>query len=68
MTTLNDIKARLPDWAKDIRLNLDATIQRSSLDSRPAPRWPRRTQRDRLHWSRHSARPSSWTTGTPTRR
>ena len=36
MTTLNDIKARLPDWAKDIRLNLDATIQRSSLEPRLA--------------------------------
>ena len=26
MTALNTLKARLPDWAKDIRLNLDATI------------------------------------------
>ena len=31
MTSLDSIKARLPDWAKDIRLNLDATISRSSL-------------------------------------
>lgn len=36
MDTLNDIKARLPDWAKDIRLNLDATIARSSLEPRLA--------------------------------
>jgi len=32
MTSLTDIKSRLPDWAKDIRLNLDATIARSSLE------------------------------------
>lgn len=36
MDTLNDIKSRLPDWAKDIRLNLDATITRSSLEPRHA--------------------------------
>ena len=29
---LDTIKARIPDYAKDIRLNLDATIARSSLD------------------------------------
>lgn len=34
--TLNDIKARLPDWAKDARLNLDATVARSSLEPRLA--------------------------------
>jgi len=34
--TLNDVKAALPDWAKDIRLNLDATIARSSLEPRLA--------------------------------
>jgi len=32
MNTLAGIKSRLPDWAKDIRLNLDATIARSSLE------------------------------------
>ena len=36
MNTLARIKARLPDWAKDIRLNLDATIARSSLEPRLA--------------------------------
>ncbi|MBP8139850.1 MAG: carboxymuconolactone decarboxylase family protein [Burkholderiales bacterium] len=36
MNTLASIKARLPDWAKDIRLNLDATIARSSLEPRLA--------------------------------
>ena len=36
MTTLASIKSRLPDWAKDIRLNLDATIARSSLEPRLA--------------------------------
>ena len=34
--TLDDIKARLPDWAKDVRLNLDATVKRSSLEPRLA--------------------------------
>jgi len=34
--TINDIKAALPDWAKDVRLNLDATIARSSLEPRLA--------------------------------
>ncbi|MCW5575744.1 MAG: carboxymuconolactone decarboxylase family protein [Burkholderiales bacterium] len=32
MEFLNDIKARIPDYAKDVRLNLDATIARSSLE------------------------------------
>ncbi|CAG0992741.1 Alkyl hydroperoxide reductase AhpD [Burkholderiales bacterium] len=32
MDTLTALKSRLPDWAKDIRLNLDATIARSSLE------------------------------------
>jgi alkyl hydroperoxide reductase subunit D len=36
MTTLADIKSQLPDWARDIRLNLDATILRSSLEPRLA--------------------------------
>ena len=36
MTTLNDVKARLPGWAKDVRLNLDATVTRSSLEPRLA--------------------------------
>jgi alkyl hydroperoxide reductase subunit D len=36
MTTLADIKSLLPDWAKDVRLNLDATIARSSLEPRLA--------------------------------
>ena len=31
MDFLNDLKARIPDYAKDIRLNLDSTIARSSL-------------------------------------
>jgi alkyl hydroperoxide reductase subunit D len=36
MNALANIKSRLPDWAKDIRLNLDATIARSSLEPRLA--------------------------------
>lgn len=36
MDFLNSIKARIPDYAKDIRLNLDATIARSSLAPREA--------------------------------
>ena len=32
MDFLNALKERIPDYAKDIRLNLDATISRSSLD------------------------------------
>jgi alkyl hydroperoxide reductase subunit D len=31
MEFLNDIKERIPDYAKDVRLNLDAVIVRSSL-------------------------------------
>src|SRR5258705_2506780 len=31
MDFLNSIKERIPDYAKDIRLNLDATVARSSL-------------------------------------
>ena len=31
MEHLNDIKSRIPDYAKDIRLNLDSVIARSSL-------------------------------------
>ena len=31
MGFLNDIKARVPEYAKDLRLNLDAVIARSSL-------------------------------------
>jgi lipoyl-dependent peroxiredoxin subunit D len=31
MTFSNDLKARVPDYAKDIRLNLDAVLARSSL-------------------------------------
>jgi alkyl hydroperoxide reductase subunit D len=33
---LNEIKSRIPDYAKDIRLNLDAAILRSSLEPRHA--------------------------------
>ena len=31
MEFLTTIKEQLPDWAKDIRLNLDAVIARSTL-------------------------------------
>lgn len=31
MDFLNDIKARIPDYAKDVRLNLDSVVARSSL-------------------------------------
>ena len=31
MEFLNEIKARIPDYAKDVRLNLDGVIARSSL-------------------------------------
>lgn len=31
MEFLNQIKEQIPDWAKDIRLNLDAVIARSTL-------------------------------------
>lgn len=30
---LQELRDALPDWAKDIRLNLDAVIERSSLDA-----------------------------------
>ncbi|RQP22805.1 carboxymuconolactone decarboxylase family protein [Piscinibacter terrae] len=36
MATLDDLRQRIPDWAKDIRLNLDAVITRSSLPSTEA--------------------------------
>jgi alkyl hydroperoxide reductase subunit D len=36
MDFLTEIKARIPDYAKDIRLNLDAAIARSSLPQREA--------------------------------
>ena len=36
MEFLNSIKSRIPDYAKDIRLNLDAAIARSSLPEREA--------------------------------
>jgi alkyl hydroperoxide reductase subunit D len=36
MTLVDSVKARLPDYAKDIRLNLDAVIARSSLAPRAA--------------------------------
>ena len=36
MDFLDPIKARIPDYAKDLRLNLDATIARSSLPPREA--------------------------------
>jgi alkyl hydroperoxide reductase subunit D len=36
MDFLNDIKAQIPDYAKDIRLNLDGTIARSSLSPNDA--------------------------------
>lgn len=32
MSWIDAYKDRIPDWAKDIRLNLDSTINRSSLD------------------------------------
>ena len=32
MEFLNTLKARIPDYAKDIRLNLDGVVSRSSLD------------------------------------
>ena len=32
MDFLNALKERIPDYAKDVRLNLDAVIARSSLD------------------------------------
>lgn len=36
MEFLNELKSRIPDYAKDIRLNLDGTIARSSLAPREA--------------------------------
>lgn len=36
MEFLSAIKAQLPDWAKDIRLNLDAVIARSTLSAEDA--------------------------------
>lgn len=36
MEFLNDIKAMIPDYAKDIRLNLDAVILRSSISQQEA--------------------------------
>ncbi|UYO92694.1 carboxymuconolactone decarboxylase family protein [Pollutimonas sp. M17] len=36
MEFLASIKAMIPDWAKDIRLNLDGTIARSSLNPQDA--------------------------------
>lgn len=36
MEFLNSIKDQLPDWAKDIRLNLDAVISRSTLSPEDA--------------------------------
>jgi alkyl hydroperoxide reductase subunit D len=33
---LNDIKALIPDYAKDVRINLDSTIARSSLPANEA--------------------------------
>jgi len=31
MDFLNDLKTRIPDYAKDVRLNLDSVLERSSL-------------------------------------
>jgi alkyl hydroperoxide reductase subunit D len=36
MEFLNTLKARIPDYAKDIRLNLDGVIARSSLEAADA--------------------------------
>lgn len=36
MEFLQAIKGRIPDYAKDIRLNLDGTIARSSLEGHDA--------------------------------
>ncbi|MET0184738.1 MAG: carboxymuconolactone decarboxylase family protein [Achromobacter sp.] len=36
MPLLDSIKEQLPDWAKDIRLNLDAVVSRSTLSSEDA--------------------------------
>ena len=32
MEFLDDLKSRIPDYAKDMRLNLDARVSRSSLE------------------------------------
>jgi alkyl hydroperoxide reductase subunit D len=32
MEFLNDLKSRIPDYAKDVRLNLDGVLSRSSLE------------------------------------
>jgi len=31
MSWLDELKDRIPDWAKDIRLNLDGVINRSTI-------------------------------------
>lgn len=36
MEFLNDVKARIPEYAKDLRLNLDAVLTRSSLEANEA--------------------------------
>jgi len=36
MEFLQTLKSRIPDYAKDIRLNLDGTIARSSLEGNDA--------------------------------
>ena len=36
MEALNEIKALIPDYAKDVRINLDSTIARSSLPAQEA--------------------------------
>jgi alkyl hydroperoxide reductase subunit D len=36
MEFLNTLKERIPDYAKDVRLNLDAVLARSSLDAADA--------------------------------
>jgi alkyl hydroperoxide reductase subunit D len=36
MEFLDALKARIPDYAKDVRLNLDAVVARSSLDAADA--------------------------------
>jgi lipoyl-dependent peroxiredoxin subunit D len=33
MEFLNELKSRIPDYAKDVRLNLDGVLSRSSLDA-----------------------------------
>jgi alkyl hydroperoxide reductase subunit D len=36
MEFLNDLKSRIPDYAKDVRLNLDGVLTRSSLETADA--------------------------------